>query len=219
MLWLNGGPGTSTLASGLLFEHGPCTVPLGANHTERNPYSWNEKLNIIYLDQPVGTGYSYGPATVTTLAPLAADVYAYLQLFLRRFPALAAAPFHLAGESWGGHYVPHIAHHIATARRAGDVPVNLASVVLANGLTDPASQLATNVDYLCGGAPVPPFAPDDPRCAAWRAATPVCVGLIHACYARPSNATCGAATTYCWGVVQGAPLVGALILPSALRTC
>lgn len=209
MLWLNGGPGTSTMASGLLFEHGPCTVPLGSTTTARNAHSWNEKANIIYMDQPVGTGYSHGEPSVTTLAGVAADVHAFLQLFLRRFPVYAARGFHLAGESWGGHYVPHIAAFIhAENPRPGQVRVNLESVVLANGLTDPAVQLASNVDYLCGGAPYPPFAADDWRCQGWRAATPTCVALIRSCYEFRNNATCVPATTYCWGVVQGAPLMG-----------
>ena len=69
MLWLNGGPGASTIASGLLFENGPCRYSTEKNTTVRNPYGWNEKVNIIYLDQPVGTGFSYGASdTATTTA-------------------------------------------------------------------------------------------------------------------------------------------------------
>lgn len=214
MLWLNGGPGASTMASGLLFEHGPCTVPIGSNDTVRNPYSWNEHLNIIYLDQPVGTGYSYGAETTLTLAALADDVFAFLQLWLRRFPAYAARALHLAGESWGGHYVPHIGAHVHAqngrlvhAPRAGQVRVPLASVALGNGLTDPRAQLASTAGYLCGGAPVPPFAAGDPRCAAFRAAWPPCGRMIDACYRFQNNATCAPATVYCWGTVQGMPLV------------
>ena len=223
ILWLNGGPGASTIASGLLFEHGPCSVPVGSNSTKRNNYSWNEKVNIIYLDQPVGTGYSYGPATTLTLATLAEDVYAFLQLWMHRFPQYAARPFHLAGESWGGHYVPNIAHFIHTqnermvyAPRLGQVKINLASVTMANGLTDPATQFETNVEYMCGGAPYPPFRPDDSRCMAWRAATPRCLALIQSCYKLPSNVTCGAATAYCWTIIQGGPLEGAC-LPFRLK--
>jgi len=59
MLWLNGGPGCSSIASGLLFEHGPCFVAEGGNGTVHNPHAWNEFVNIIYLDEPIGTGYSY----------------------------------------------------------------------------------------------------------------------------------------------------------------
>ncbi|EKM61775.1 uncharacterized protein PHACADRAFT_190964 [Phanerochaete carnosa HHB-10118-sp] len=209
MLWLNGGPGARTIASGLLFEHGPYSVPVESITMKVNKHSWNEKVNIIYLDQPVGTGYSYGSATTLMLATLAEDVYAFLQLWMHRFPRYAARPFHLAGESWSGHYVPHIAHLIHTSR--------MRRWSVANGLTDPAAQFETNVEYMCGGAPYPPFRPDDPRCAAWRAATPVCLSLVRSCYKFPSNATCDAATTHCWTVIQGGPLEAAKKNPYDLR--
>ncbi|GJE85299.1 peptidase S10 serine carboxypeptidase [Phanerochaete sordida] len=213
MLWLNGGPGASTIASGLLFENGPCKLNPATGRVEDNPYGWNEKVNIIYLDQPVGTGYSYGTGDSTTLANLAADVYAFLQLFLQRFPRYARAPLHIAGESWGGHYVPHIGAYVDAqndrlvyAPRRGQLHVNLASLLLGNGLTEPASQLETPVDYLCGAARYPPFKRDDSRCAMWRAAIPPCLRMIKTCYEYQNNATCGPATAYCWPAVFNAPL-------------
>lgn len=213
MLWMSGGPGGSSIASGLLLENGPCRFNASTGGVVDNPYGWNEKLNIIYIDQPVGTGFSYGGGDSTTLANLAADVYAFLQLFLQRFPRYAAAPLHVAGSSWGGHFVPHVGAlvhaqngRLAHAPRRGQLRVNLASLVLANGLTEPASQLETVPDYLCGGAPYPPFAPSDPKCALWRASVPPCTSLIRACYRHPNNATCGAATAYCWPALFSAPL-------------
>ena len=53
IIWLTGGPGcSSTLA--LLGENGPCSVNDDATGTVTNPYSWNSKANILWLDQPVG---------------------------------------------------------------------------------------------------------------------------------------------------------------------
>nr|GMC89595.1 serine carboxypeptidase-like 18 [Ipomoea batatas] len=62
-LWLTGGPGCSAL-SGILYEIGPFTINY-ANSTgeipslELNQYAWTKVANIIFLDQPVGTGFSY----------------------------------------------------------------------------------------------------------------------------------------------------------------
>lgn len=217
MLWLNGGPGGSTIGSGLLFEHGPCFLSKSGNDTVYNKYSWNEKMNIIYLDEPVGTGYSYasGDARVVTLEELAVDVYAFLQLFMYRFPRYAKLPFHIGAESWGGHYGPHIAsyvhiknHELSLAPRVGQVKINLESLILANGLTEPLTQFSTIEKYLCGGAPYPPFKATDKTCIAVRLGMPACLKLIEACYAHENVEICQAAEVYCLPTMFSAPLLG-----------
>ncbi|OBZ79755.1 Carboxypeptidase Y A [Grifola frondosa] len=75
MMWLNGGPGCSS-TTGLLFELGPCSIAGEGNSTNFNPYSWNTIANMIFLDEPIGTGYSYSSdaSKVDTLSDLAVDV-------------------------------------------------------------------------------------------------------------------------------------------------
>jgi cathepsin A (carboxypeptidase C) len=86
VLWLNGGPGCSS-TTGLLFELGPCQVAkegkdAKVNVTD-NQYSWTNKANVIFLDQPVGVGYSYSDDEQVNNSPAAAeDVYAFLTLFI-----------------------------------------------------------------------------------------------------------------------------------------
>lgn len=217
MLWLNGGPGGSSIGAGLLFEHGPCFVASNGTATERNEYSWNEKLNIIYLDEPVGTGYSYadGDEILTTLKDLAVDVHAFLQLFLHRFPKYAKLPFHIGAESWGGHFGPHIASYVHQknqeldlAPRVGQTKINLASLILANGITDPLAQFSTIEKYLCGGAPYPPFKPTDKTCIALRLGMPACLRMVEACYNHESVAVCRLAASYCVPAMFSVPLLG-----------
>lgn len=57
-VWMNGGPGTSSM-EGLFQENGPCTVNLDSNSTTLNPWSWNNEVNILYIDQPTDVGFSY----------------------------------------------------------------------------------------------------------------------------------------------------------------
>ncbi|OJD16314.1 hypothetical protein AJ78_03526 [Emergomyces pasteurianus Ep9510] len=57
-VWLNGGPGSSSMY-GLFQENGPCTVNHDSNSTTLNPWSWNRNVNMLYIDQPVQTGFSY----------------------------------------------------------------------------------------------------------------------------------------------------------------
>ncbi|CAG8743041.1 1699_t:CDS:2, partial [Racocetra persica] len=83
---------------GLYFELGPCTVNPGGNDTAFNPYSWNSNSNIIFLDQPVNVGYSYGGENVSDTFTAAYDVYAFLQIFFQEFCQYANLDFHIAGK-------------------------------------------------------------------------------------------------------------------------
>lgn len=60
-LYLGGGPGTTSLG-GATAENGPCYINSDSNSTRLNPWSWNNKVNMLYLDQPVQTGFSYDKA-------------------------------------------------------------------------------------------------------------------------------------------------------------
>ena len=57
LLWLNGGPGCSSL-SGFLDEHGCVISELYSDKLEVNKYSWNLNANVIYIESPAGVGYS-----------------------------------------------------------------------------------------------------------------------------------------------------------------
>jgi cathepsin A (carboxypeptidase C) len=82
VLWLNGGPGCSS-TTGLLFELGGCSVTDEGNNVTRNENSWNDVANVLFLDQPVGVGYSYSEDGGINNSPAAAeDVYAFLILFI-----------------------------------------------------------------------------------------------------------------------------------------
>lgn len=44
---------------GLMQENGPCRVNTDSNSTELNPWSWNNEVNMLYIDQPNQVGFSY----------------------------------------------------------------------------------------------------------------------------------------------------------------
>jgi len=115
VLWLTGGPGCSSELA-LFFENGPYTVNPDLSLTP-NPYSWNTNANLLYVDQPAGTGFSYAKNTsgyVINEAQVAADFYVFLQNFMKKFPQYASLPFFITGESYGGHYVPAISAYIVS---------------------------------------------------------------------------------------------------------
>lgn len=57
-IWVGGGPGEAAIA-GAMTENGPCYVNEDGNSTTRNPYSRNNRVNMLYVDQPIGAGFSY----------------------------------------------------------------------------------------------------------------------------------------------------------------
>ena len=67
---------------GLLQENGPCRITNDSSSVTLNPYSWNNEANVLYIDQPVGTGFSHGDTTVGTSLEAAADVWTFMQIFL-----------------------------------------------------------------------------------------------------------------------------------------
>lgn len=67
---------------GLIQEHGPCRIKNDSSGVTPNPYSWNNEANVLYIDQPVGVGFSHGDLKVGTSQQAAADVWTFLQIFL-----------------------------------------------------------------------------------------------------------------------------------------
>ncbi|KAI9193669.1 Alpha/Beta hydrolase protein [Polychytrium aggregatum] len=203
-LWLNGGPGSSSLI-GLFMELGPCQVRAGGTGTTVNPYSWNSIGNIIFLDQPVDTGFSYSDnasAATFTSADAAKDVYAFLQIFLAANSQYRHLPFHTLGESYGGHYVPAVARAIvdnnanATANAtSGLLPINLVSIAIGNGITDPLNQYSS-YPLMAADTKYGPIVGSD-VIATVQAAVPTCLNMIRGCYQTLNSGICSNATDYC----------------------
>ena len=201
---LLGGPGASSV-TGLLLELGPCRVASEDGTVIKNRYSWNTHSNILFLDQPVNVGWSYSDdgSRVNRSYVAGEDVYAFFQLFFARFPEYAGAKFHMAGESYGGMYTPNTATVFYKKNRElevlpvpGLIKINLASVILANGWTNPLEQYSSIPDWNCEG-PYALFDPGSRECRGLRRDFPRCRRLIEACYKFDNRVTCAPAETYC----------------------
>ncbi|KAK1835437.1 carboxypeptidase [Podospora conica] len=107
VIWLNGGPGCSSLL-GLLQENGPFLWQPGTFKPVANPWSWHTLTNIVYIEQPVGTGFSKGPATATSETEVAEQFMGFWKNFVDTF-ALQGYKVYITGESYGGMYCPYIA--------------------------------------------------------------------------------------------------------------
>jgi len=147
VLWLNGGPGCSSL-DGFLYEHGPFRFDRSGtgnifshNDTLRsNPFAWNQVANMIYLEAPAGVGYSYSNTTsdyYTNDNKTAIDNYQFLLNFFAAYPEFAQNDFYVAGESYAGIYVPTLAYYIHEQNLISNaIPINLKGILVGNGVTD-----------------------------------------------------------------------------------
>ena len=136
VFWLTGGPGCSSEIA-VFFENGAFKINDDLSLTS-NIYSWNEVSNIVFVDNPVGTGFS----EVTELDHLekteeeiAANMYLFIQGFLVENPEYVGRDFYITGESYAGHYVPAIAYYLVN--EAVDVKVNFKGIAIGNGWVDP----------------------------------------------------------------------------------
>lgn len=196
ILWMTGGPGCSSTVA-LFTENGPCTVNQLGTKTIQNPYSWNSNASVIYIDQPVGTGFSYGTGLDDTEAGVSRDMYDFLQQFFQAHTEYQTQKFFIFGESFAGHYIPAVSHKIWENNGKlpkGAIKLNLAGLGIGNGLVDPLTQfnyypemaISTNGHNASVGQVV---------YEAMKAALPACIAAIELC--QNVSATCVLAIDTC----------------------
>lgn len=121
------------------------------------------------------------------------DVYALLTLFFKNFPEYATQDFHIAGESYAGHYIPVFASEILAHKKNN---INLKSVLIGNGLTDGLTQYEYYRPMACGDGGWPAVL-DESECQAMDNSLPRCLSLIQQCYDSESVWSCVPASIYC----------------------
>ncbi|KAI3922906.1 hypothetical protein MKW98_007037 [Papaver atlanticum] len=153
VLWLNGGPGCSSIGYGEAEELGPFLTQKGKPELKFNDYSWNKEANLLFLESPVGVGFSYTntSADIKSLGDsvTAKDSYTFLLNWFERFPHFKSRDFFLAGESYAGHYVPQLAERIFDANKKASKKdyINFKGFIIGNALLDDATDQKGMIDY------------------------------------------------------------------------
>ncbi|XP_052154328.1 serine carboxypeptidase 1-like [Oryza glaberrima] len=144
VLWLNGGPGCSSL-DGFVYENGPFNFergsdPGGLPNLELNPYSWSKVSNVVYLDSPAGVGMSYSlnkSDYTTGDLKTAADAHTFLLKWFELYPEFQSNPFYMSGESFAGIYIPTLADEVVKGIEKDLKPrINFKGYLIGNGATD-----------------------------------------------------------------------------------
>ncbi|KAK4477054.1 hypothetical protein RD792_016256 [Penstemon davidsonii] len=151
VLWLNGGPGCSSIGSGAMTENGPFRVNPDGKTLWYNKYAWNNVANVLFLESPAGVGFSYSNTTsdyVTGDKRTAADSYTFLVNWLERFPEYKTRDFFMTGESYAGHYVPQLAALILQNNKiTNQTVINLKGIAIGNAYIDYTDRWAGTFDH------------------------------------------------------------------------
>ncbi|XP_039133592.1 serine carboxypeptidase-like 42 [Dioscorea cayenensis subsp. rotundata] len=111
-LWLNGGPGCSSVGGGAFTELGPFYPRADGRGLRINKFSWNRVSNLLFVESPAGVGWSYSNRTsdyTTGDERTANDMRVFLMRWYEKFPEFKLHDLFLTGESYAGHYIPQLA--------------------------------------------------------------------------------------------------------------
>ncbi|XP_076954870.1 serine carboxypeptidase-like 13 isoform X2 [Bidens hawaiensis] len=155
LFWLTGGPGCSGF-SGLLYEIGPLTTNYATSTLEKpvfeiNPHSWTKVANIIFIDQPAGTGFAYAKTpeaymTNDTLSSIQA--YIFLKKWLVDHPKFLNNPLYVGGDSYTGIAIPMIVQEIYNGNEVGEGShLNIKGYLLGNPLTDTSGDYNSRIPF------------------------------------------------------------------------
>uniref|UniRef100_A0ACD5TMB5 Uncharacterized protein n=1 Tax=Avena sativa TaxID=4498 RepID=A0ACD5TMB5_AVESA len=153
VLWLNGGPGCSSLGYGAMQELGPFRVSQDNRTLIRNVNAWNNVANVIFLESPAGVGFSYSNTSsdyhLSGDERTADDAYVFLVKWLERFPEYKDRAFYISGESFAGHYVPELAATILLHNTYNNrTIVNLQGVLVGTPYLDTNRNIKGGLNFL-----------------------------------------------------------------------
>ncbi|XP_021946397.2 venom serine carboxypeptidase [Folsomia candida] len=145
LLWLNGGPGSSS-QFGLFVENGPFVVN-ETNIRYVRTTSWTKAAAVLFLDSPVGTGFSFTrDKYATSISQVTEGLYISLCQFFELFPNYKQAKFYITGESFAGQYIPHLAIRVLEQGMKSPLShpscdISLSGISIGNGFIDPENSL------------------------------------------------------------------------------
>ena len=153
VFWTNGGPGCSGLI-GFLTEQGPFR-PDSQGNLKMNDWRWNKIANMVFLEQPVGVGFSYSDNSDDYKigdSQAAKDNLQTILQFLIKFPQYSKVPLFITSESYGGHYMPTLAYQIVkyNEQQADATKLNFKGFAVGNPYTDYYSGVGAEMETYWG---------------------------------------------------------------------
>ncbi|XP_046962822.1 retinoid-inducible serine carboxypeptidase-like [Vanessa cardui] len=141
IIWLQGGPGGSSTGIGNFEILGPLDLSL----QERN-YTWVKNFNVLFIDNPVGTGFSYVDDLkylTRTNDEIALDFVELMRGFYRANPEFEGVPLYIYGQSYGGKMAIDMGIRMREAELAGSIRSNLRGIAMGNAWISPVDATLT----------------------------------------------------------------------------
>nr|XP_043612149.1 serine carboxypeptidase-like 13 [Erigeron canadensis] len=155
LLYLTGGPAVSGLSS-ILYQIGPLSFNLENSWKKNitfdlNPNSWTKMANMIFLDAPAGTGFSYAKtweALKSSDSILALDIYEFLKKWLLEHPKFQRNPLYVSGISYMGLLIPIVVSEIYNGNECGHEPImNFKGYIMVSPFTDKVADYNSRIEY------------------------------------------------------------------------
>uniref|UniRef100_A0A0P4WJ86 Carboxypeptidase n=1 Tax=Scylla olivacea TaxID=85551 RepID=A0A0P4WJ86_SCYOL len=146
VLWLQGGPGASSTGIGNFLEIGPKTAAL-----KNRTYAWTKEVNVLFVDNPVGTGFSYVQdlkLLPTNNSAIAADLVTFMAGFFKKVPEFESVPLYIFTESYGGKMGARFAQALSKAVQQKKVRCQLAGLVMGDSWISPVDAVMSWGPYL-----------------------------------------------------------------------
>ncbi|XP_002737769.1 retinoid-inducible serine carboxypeptidase-like [Saccoglossus kowalevskii] len=146
VIWLQGGPGGSSCGFGNFMEIGPLDVNLNPRNT-----TWMSKVNILFIDNPVGTGYSYVDnidAMTTDVHGIALDLVTVIKAFIKKHDEFKTVPLYIFSESYGGKMTVAFSLELHTAIQNKEVTCDFRGLALGDSWISPIDSVMTWGPYL-----------------------------------------------------------------------
>lgn len=146
IIWLQGGPGASSTGIGNFLEIGP------QNLSQRNrTNTWTKEANVVFVDNPVGTGFSYvedPKLLVQNNTAIAHDLVAFMRGFFTKVPEFSEIPLYIFAESYGGKMAIQFAMALNKAIKQKKIRCQLAGVALGDSWISPVDAVTSWGPYL-----------------------------------------------------------------------
>jgi len=142
MIYMNGGPGASSMFANFLLN-GPLRINHGSGPDDYSVYlnpegSWSDTVHLVFVDQPIGTGFSYGEPLNTTMEQTSEEFVNFFHKLYEMYPQFVGRDLYIAGESYAGKYVPRYTYALLKENeKLGSRKFNIKSSFMGDPYTAP----------------------------------------------------------------------------------